>query len=272
MAGVTNNGVLDTDATGGGGSTFVAIGQPVNVTDAAVLNTTPVGTEYGLAVRAIGGTGGGPATIADGANVVEGSLADTAIITDTTGTINGKLRGLVKWAFERMPASLGQKLMSTSFPVVISSDQSTLPISGTVATGGLTDAQLRAVAVPVSAASLPLPTGASTEATLATRLAEATFTTRINTLGQNTAANSTPVVLASDQSSIPVASPAYAVKLDEASAVITYVGLANPGSIGSAAVWNMRRLDATTGLVVEYADGNSNFDNIWDNRAVLPYS
>jgi len=38
----------------------------------------------------------------------------------------------------------------------------------TRAVTGLTDAQLRASAVPVSAASLPLPTGAATEATLAT--------------------------------------------------------------------------------------------------------
>jgi hypothetical protein len=57
---------------------------------------------------------------------------------------------------------------------------------------------------PVSAASLPLPTGAATETTLGTRLADSTFTGRINTLGQKISANSTPVVLASDQSSIPV--------------------------------------------------------------------
>lgn len=37
----------------------------------------------------------------------------------------------------------------------------------TAVTGPLTDAQLRAVAVPVSAATFPLPTGASTETTLA---------------------------------------------------------------------------------------------------------
>lgn len=49
-----------------------------------------------------------------------------------------------------------------------------------------------------------LPTGAATEATLATRLADSTFTGRINTFGQKTMDNSTPVVLASDQSSLPV--------------------------------------------------------------------
>lgn len=131
-AGVTNNGVLDTDATGGGGSTFVAIGQPVNATDAAVLNTTPAGTEYGIVVRPIGGGGGGAATIADGADVNAGATTDAAVVTDTNGTLSGKLRGLVKWAFERMPVSLGQKVMTASFPVVIASDQSTLPISGSV--------------------------------------------------------------------------------------------------------------------------------------------
>jgi hypothetical protein len=57
---------------------------------------------------------------------------------------------------------------------------------------------------PISAASLPLPTGAATETTLASRLADSTFTSRINTLGQKTMANSTPVVIASDQSSFTV--------------------------------------------------------------------
>lgn len=72
--------------------------------------------------------------------------------------------------------------------------------------------------VPISAASLPLPTGAAT-ATLQSDgnstltgiqdntsllLTEATFTARVNVLGQNTMANCTPVVLASNQSAIPV--------------------------------------------------------------------
>src|SRR5438876_10199364 len=35
------------------------------------------------------------ATVADGANVVEGTTNDGAITTNTTGTISGKLRGLV---------------------------------------------------------------------------------------------------------------------------------------------------------------------------------
>ena len=80
--------------------------------------------------------------------------------------------------------TLGQKVATASTPVVLASDQSTLPISAT---------------------SLPLPTGAATETTLGTRVAESTFTSRINTQGQKTSAASTPVVLSSDQSVIPVA-------------------------------------------------------------------
>jgi hypothetical protein len=72
--------------------------------------------------------------------------------------------------------------MAGSQPVAIASNQTAIPVSdnggsltvdGTVSvsgsvsvTGPLTDSQLRASAVPVSAASLPLPTGAATETTL----------------------------------------------------------------------------------------------------------
>ena len=54
----------------------------------------------------------------------------------------------------------GQDTMSASFPVVIASDQSSLTVDGTVAVSGVTGT------VAVSAVSLPLPGGASTETTL----------------------------------------------------------------------------------------------------------
>lgn len=73
--------------------------------------------------------GGGAVTIADGADATQGSIADSAITSDAPGTISAKLRGLVKWAYERMPVSLGQKTSADSFPVVVASDQSDLPAS-----------------------------------------------------------------------------------------------------------------------------------------------
>jgi len=74
------------------------------------------------------------------------------------------------------------------------------PAGGVVSVQGVSGG----TALPISAAALPLPSGAATETTLASRLAEATFTARINTLGQKAMASSTPVVLASDQTVIPV--------------------------------------------------------------------
>lgn len=52
-----------------------------------------------------------------------GSSTDAAISTDADGSMSGKLRGLVKWAAERMPVSIGQGTMAQSFPVVLPSDQ-----------------------------------------------------------------------------------------------------------------------------------------------------
>lgn len=56
-----------------------------------------------------GAGGGGPATIANGADVALGSTTDAAVDTDTTGTVSGKLRGLVKLFvnfLDRLPAAL----------------------------------------------------------------------------------------------------------------------------------------------------------------------
>lgn len=66
----------------------------------------------------------------------------------------------------------------------------------------------------ISAVSLPLPTGAATQATLATLLLDATFTGRINTLGQKTSANSTPIVIASDQTVIPISDNGGSITVD----------------------------------------------------------
>lgn len=53
---------------------------------------------------------------------------------------------------------------------------------------------------------------------------------------------------------------------------LTYIGKAVLGSATSSAVWQIKRLDTTSGLSKLWADGNDNFDNIFDNRASLSYS
>jgi hypothetical protein len=102
-------------------------------------------------------------------------------------------------------------------------------VAGTPAGGVLTvQGDPAGTAIPVSAVSLPLPMGAATETTLASRLAEATFTARINTLGQKAMAASTPVVLASDQSAIPITD-------DGGSLTVDGTVTANQGNQGSHA-------------------------------------
>ena len=51
----------------------------------------------------------------------------------------------------------------------------------------------------------------------------------------------------------------------------TYIGEALPGTTTSAALWRIRRLTIVDNTIL-YADGNSKFDNIWDNYLTLSYS
>lgn len=54
-----------------------------------------------------------------------------------------------------------------------------------------------------------------------------------------------------------------------------YIGYGPPGSLTSQAVWRILRMtyDANDNpTVVEWANGNINFVNIWDDRAALSYS
>jgi hypothetical protein len=75
---------------------------------------------------------------------------------------------------------------SNPFPVTVGNFPATQPVSGP-----LTDAQLRATAVPVSAASLPLPTGAATETTLAAVLTQSDFDTKAGALTEAAPATDT---------------------------------------------------------------------------------
>lgn len=60
--------------------------------------------------------------------------------------------------------------------------------------------------------------------------------------------------------------------VDSADSNVTYVGEATTGSPTSTSVWRIKSIDETSGTVVTWADGNSNFDNEWDERENLSYS
>lgn len=87
-----------------------------------------------------------------------------------------ELTGQVHWPYAKMAWGADGAAVPVAdangarFPVAIGGTLPAFAAPPTVNIGttpGLTDAQLRATAVPVSAAALPLPAGASTEATLA---------------------------------------------------------------------------------------------------------
>lgn len=211
-----------------------------------------------------------------GAVVVASSALPTGAATETTlatrasestlSAINGKLN------------SLGQKTAANSAPVTIASDQSAVPasqsgtwninnISGTVSlpSGAATSANQATeiaslasidsktpalvsgrqpvdgsgVTQPISAAALPLPSGAATEATLsslnskvtvvntgavvvsssalptgaATETTVSAINSKLGTLGQKNMAGSAPITIASDQSTLPVYSPSSVLTL-----------------------------------------------------------
>ncbi len=162
------------------------------------------------------------------------------------------------------------QLRASPVPVSGSFYQATQPVSGTVT------ANAGSGTFAISAVDLPLPSGAATEATLATRLAEATFTSRINTLGQKSMAASTPVVIASNQSAIPVT-----VVSGEASAsnlkvaydigeTVIYIGTAELASSTASAVWTIKRTILVDGLptFVQWSDATA----IWDDRVTESYT
>jgi len=65
----------------------------------------------------------------------------------------------------------------------------------------------------------------------------------------------------------------YAALVDDSNYPLTYVGNALPGSLPGSAVWQIRLVDESDEvLVVTFADGDSDFDNVWDDRESLIYS
>lgn len=65
----------------------------------------------------------------------------------------------------------------------------------------------------------------------------------------------------------------YAARLDKVSSTLFYGGKAAPGSATSAAVWQIQQITLVSDDVeILWADGDGNFDNVWDDRLSLSYS
>lgn len=55
--------------------------------------------------------------------------------------------------------------------------------------------------------------------------------------------------------------------------VTVLIGMATPGSLTSDPVWRIKKIivHSASNMNILWADGNTNPDNVWDNRAVLNY-
>ena len=63
-----------------------------------------------------------------------------------------------------------------------------------------------------------------------------------------------------------------AMRLDKTTTPdVIYQGWAAPGTLTSAASWKIRKMDLTSGVIITWADGNTYFDNIFNNRENLSY-
>jgi len=62
------------------------------------------------------------------------------------------------------------------------------------------------------------------------------------------------------------------VQANSGDAKIEYIGKAPIGSLTSAEVWQIKKVNITTGTVITWADGDDSYNNEFDNRESLSYS
>lgn len=68
-----------------------------------------------------------------------------------------------------------------------------------------------------------------------------------------------------------IANAEFAMKVTT-SGSITYLALAKPGTAQSSAAWQARKIDATTGAVITWADGDTEWNNVATDLTALTYS
>lgn len=213
----------------GGNSTAVkvdgsAVTQPVSAASLPLPSgaaTSALQTTGNSTLTTINSTLGSPfqsgGSIGNTSFGISGTLpAFTSTPTFNVGTTGGIALDTTLSALSAKFNSLGQKTMANSAPVALSSDQSAIPVTGTffqatqpvsiaatvAVSGPLTDTQLRASAVPVTANAgtnlntslLALESGGNL----------AGLNAKFGSLGQKAMSGSAPVVLSSDQTAIPV--------------------------------------------------------------------
>lgn len=205
-----------------------------------------VRTPYWLPTTANQHLAGRLATVADGATVIVQEVRASVI-----GYREPTSHGLPTVSIAALPAASGFGL-----PTVTLTNPAAAPLA-TVAVGTWLDASAKAE----DAAHASGDPGAFVLAV------------RNDSDAARTSADGDYSPLSTDSAGrLKTADAALATRVDEASATLTYVGAAAPGTAAAAAAWQVKRIDTSAGTVILYADGDSLFDNVWTDRATLSYS
>ncbi len=203
----------------GGGSSSSSGGGGGGVADSVAI-TGPLGNKTKSQSVAVTLSTNEPTITIDGAVTANIGTTNGLALDSTLTSLNGKFN------------SLGQKAMAASAPVVIASDQSAVPISGTITANIGTSGSL---ALDASITSL---------------------SAKFSSLGQNTMTASTPVVIASDQAAIPVtgtfSSASTGVNNSAIPTSSTQLGISDGTNLQAA-----RAFDLDTGAGTEYDLGIS---------------
>lgn len=182
-----------------------------------------------------------------------GSTSETAPVSDTaTSGLNGRLQRLAQRFTTFMglfPSSVGQKVSSDSLSVVLASDQPSFAVSISSEveikndTGNPIPVDGSAVTQPVSAAALPLPSGASTEATLA--LIKAKTDNLDVALSTRTKPADAQHVIVDSSASIAVTGPLTDAQLRAAAVPVSAASLPLPSGAATEATSATRAAAAT---------------------------
>lgn len=176
--------------------------------------------------------------------------ADTGSISTSAASIDGKT-----------PA-LGQALAAGSVPVVLTAAQvSTL----TPQTDALTDIQLRASAVPVSAASLPLPTDAATQTTLAALNAKVTA---VNTGAVVVSSSALPTGAATEATLASIDSKITAVNTGAVTiSAALPAGTNTIGAVTQSGTWTVQAANTATSTLSNVSASASNVTLLSSNSS-----
>ncbi len=238
----------------------------------------------GGVAASFGGGGGGDVNIFDSAgnvlNSTSGALnvhLDSSSVNSSVSATGAAVPGFATYAGaidlsgNLTGLKLGQQVMNSSLSVVIASNQTAIPITGSITATNPSVGVIGATA-PSNGTylggkdqggnliglnldnsgnlfALPLPSGASTETTLAA------LNGKFGSLGQKTMAGSAPVTFASDQSILPVSVASLPLPAGAATAANQATEIASLASIDGKLVDNFG--SETTGLRTAAQIGNA---------------